>query len=296
MYEDCDRPGLDATGFEMEAAVDPFADSWKAGRIPEAKRTYALPGTDLVPDSFPSDPPRVNAMDGITEDDVVVLHEGSGVIAVRKPAGLATQAPPGIDSMERRVRDWLARRGGHYLGVPHRLDRPVSGILLFAATPRAARQLSRQFERRTIVKRYAALLEPRSQDDLPGDGRWVEWRDRIAKVPDEPKAMLVPEGEPCDAAREAVTRVRLVAFTTDRDRPAIEVEFAPVTGRMHQLRLQAASRDLPVLGDVLYGSTATFRDASPGLSVAAIALHACRIEYIDPDTKANVVISVPPSW
>lgn len=235
-------------------------------------------------------------MDAMTDADVVVLHERSGVIAVRKPAGLATQAPPGIDSMERRVRDWLARRGGSYLGVPHRLDRPVSGILLFAATPRAARQLSRQFERRTVAKRYAALLETVGPCDLPDDGAWMEWNDRIAKIADEPRATIVPAGEPCEAAREAVTRARIVAFTTDRDRPAIEVEFAPVTGRMHQLRIQAASRGLPVIGDSLYGSTVTFREPSPGLTVAPIALHACRIEYVDPDTWANVVIDSPPPW
>lgn len=247
-------------------------------------------------------PPETDAkrpMEGEPTPGVTVLNDASGVVAVLKPAGLATQAPPGIDSMEQRMRAWLAARGGGYLGVPHRLDRPVSGVLLFAVTPRAARQLSRQFERRQVVKRYAALLEPRSSRPLPANGDWEEWRDRIAKVPDEPRARLVPAEEPCDDAREAITRVRLVLACVvgiGVDPPAIAVEFEPLTGRMHQLRLQAASRGMPVVGDAAYGATSPFREASCGLAVPPIALHASRIEYLDPDTKSPVFVESSPPW
>lgn len=247
-------------------------------------------------------PPHISAkrpMEGEATRGVSVLHEASGVVAVLKPAGLATQAPPGIDSMEQRMRVWLAGRGGGYLGVPHRLDRPVSGVLLFAVTPRAARQLSRQFERRQVVKRYAAVLEPRSSRPLPASGDWEEWRDLIAKVPDEPRARLVPPEEHCEKAREAITRVRLVAARVADigvDPPAIEVEFEPLTGRMHQLRLQASSRGMPVVGDAAYGATSPFREATCGLTVPPIALHASRIEYLDPDTKSPVVVESPPPW
>lgn len=74
-----------------------------------------------------------------------ILLERSGVVALAKPFGLATQAPAGFPSVESWLRDRLPV--GAYLGVPHRLDRAVSGVLLMATTPRAARQLSRQFER-----------------------------------------------------------------------------------------------------------------------------------------------------
>ncbi|MFM8579002.1 MAG: pseudouridine synthase [Planctomycetaceae bacterium] len=83
---------------------------------------------------------------------VQILHRGGGVVAIHKPAGLPTQAPPDLDSTERRVRSLVhgAARDG-YLGVPHRLDRAVSGVMLFAETPRAARTLCRQYERRAIL-------------------------------------------------------------------------------------------------------------------------------------------------
>lgn len=228
------------------------------------------------------------------ERGVVVIHESSGVVVVLKPSGIATQAPPGIDSMEGRMRKWLGRTGRSYLGVPHRLDRPVSGVMLFAVTPRAARQLSRQFERRQVSKRYVARLELRGPRELPGEA-WAEWRDRLAKIPDEPRGRVVPAGESCEEAREAVTRVRLAAGGIG-EHPEIEVEFEPLTGRMHQLRLQAASRGMPVLGDSLYGSTAVFREAAGGAVVPPIALHASRIEFLDPDTKSTVVVESPPPW
>jgi 23S rRNA pseudouridine1911/1915/1917 synthase len=122
-----------------------------------------------------------------------VLFERSGVIALAKPPGLATQAPPGIDSVERWLRGRLAP--GAYLGIPHRLDRAVSGVLLMAATPRAARQLSRQFERRLVAKHYLAIVECRG--DLPPSAAGAEWHDQVVKVPDEARARLADAAEGC---------------------------------------------------------------------------------------------------
>lgn len=247
------------------------------------------------------------------EHGVNVVHEESGVVVVLKPSGIATQAPPGIDSMECRMRKWLDRRGGGYLGVPHRLDRPVSGVMLFAVTPRAARQLSRQFERRQIVKWYSARLELLAPRGIPG-GEWAEWRDRIAKIPNEPRGRIVPPDEPCAESQEAVTQVRLSDAARPHgggDRNVIEVDLLPLTGRMHQLRIQAASRGMPVLGDALYGSTRPFQEdrnqtipyqttpdqtTQTGSFVSPIALHASRIEYLDPDTRTRVVVNRPPTW
>ncbi len=91
----------------------------------------------------------------------ILLHSGPCIVAW-KPPGLLTQAPPGIDSLEARVKDWLRgteqKSGNIYLGVPHRLDRPVSGALVFARHVRAAQRLSRQFEARTVRKIYWACV------------------------------------------------------------------------------------------------------------------------------------------
>ena len=251
-----------------------------------------------------------------------ILRESAGVIAIWKPAGLATQAPPGIDSAE----SWLRERlyGGDprgYVGVPHRIDRGVSGVVLFAATPRAARKLSRQFERRQVRKTYLAIvatgptadphvasLEAAARDVAPsGDDdelRFrpgaVRWEDTLLKIPDQAKARIAALGEP--QSREAVTFARFVRrFSSHR----LLLELEPVTGRMHQLRLQAAVRGLPILGDDLYGgpvepwngkAPASAAGDSPDTADArsrSIALHAARIVYADPDSGEAVSVEAP---
>lgn len=223
-----------------------------------------------------------------------LLYERSGVLAVAKPAGLATQAPPGIESVEAWVRRLLhGELGRGYVGVPHRLDRAVSGVVLMTATPRAARKLSRQFERREIGKEYRAVVEPRGTDGIEAEP--VEWRDFIEKVPDEARARLAAADSPL--AREAVTRARLLTVVpTATGGPRLVLRLEPLTGRMHQLRLQAAARGLPIVGDVLYDPAADTRWAgSPddSLREPPIALHAERIRYTDPDAGDEVVAEAP---
>src|SRR6266436_5706954 len=91
-----------------------------------------------------------------------ILYEDPDFLVVSKPAGLLTQAPLGIDSLEVRIKQFLQQReatpGEVYLGVPHRLDRPVSGAILFAKTVAAARRMSKQFEWRRVEKIYWALI------------------------------------------------------------------------------------------------------------------------------------------
>ena len=261
-------------------------------------------------------------------DTTHVIRESSGVVAVWKPAGLATQAPAGIPSAE----SWLRRQlhgdnAGGYVGVPHRLDRGVSGVVLFAATPRAARKLSRQFERREVRKTYLAIVacgEVATEAIERMSAEAVTWRDMVEKITDEARTRIVPADEP--GGREAVTLARLrCRLQADR----LLLELSPVTGRMHQLRLQAAARGLPIVGDDLYGvadhawmrpqqmknqqtappktNTLQTNTLQAGAAVAPsaddprlrpIALHACRITYADPDTAAEVTIEaeLPTYW
>jgi 23S rRNA pseudouridine1911/1915/1917 synthase len=224
-----------------------------------------------------------------------ILRQGSGVVAVLKPVGIATQAPPGIDSVERWLRDRLGLGSAGYLGVPHRLDRAVSGVVLLAATPRAARKLSRQFERREIAKTYLAVVEPRDVAGSPGADTPCEWRDHVRKIPEHARSEVVAASEP--AAREAVTRVHRPTVA-HADGPRLLLQFEPLTGRMHQLRLQASSRGLPIVGDELYGGPPL---ASGDDRERPILLHAWRIAYADPDSGERVVVEAPlpdhwPEW
>ncbi|RLS77372.1 MAG: RNA pseudouridine synthase [Planctomycetota bacterium] len=223
------------------------------------------------------------------------LGSASGVVAVFKPSGLATQAPPGIASVESWLRGRLhgAETGG-YLGVPHRLDRPVSGVLLMAATPRAARKLSRQFERRQVRKTYLAMVVPRDEAARqalpPLVPAAAEWRDLVEKVVDEPRGRIAAVG--AADAREALTLASTWLRLADEADGRAILRLEPLTGRMHQLRIQAAARGLPVVGDTLYGGAAETAWGH-GAQAAAIALHAWRIAYADPDTGAEVVVTAP---
>lgn len=226
----------------------------------------------------------------------LVLREQSGVIAILKPSGLATQAPPGIASLEQWLRNRLGRDAQGYLGVPHRLDRAVSGVVLMAATPRAARKLSRQFERREIVKTYLAVVaaEAGTAEQAPMAVA-VEWRDFLRKIPAEARSEIVDPQAP--AAREAVTVVSGLD-RTDGGAASRLLQLVPRTGRMHQLRLQAASRGLPIVGDEAYGGP-PFGDGDE--RARPILLHAWRIDYADPDSGERIAIEAPlpdhwPAW
>jgi len=231
-----------------------------------------------------------------------ILRQDDCLLAINKPSGLSTQAPPGIDSLERRVCAWLAERysgaGTPYLGVPHRLDRPVSGVILFALTPRAARKLSQQFERRKIQKRYWACVAGQVE---PAEGTWTDW---VRKIPNVPRAEITA-ADMLDA-RKAVLHYQTLGQTPWGSWLEVVLE----TGRMHQIRLQAATRGFPVLGDTLYGSTVPFGDVvlqSESASEAAlmpndrehpIALHARSIELLHPTLQERITIiaPVPETW
>jgi 23S rRNA pseudouridine1911/1915/1917 synthase len=225
----------------------------------------------------------------------LILREGSGVVAMLKPVGLATQAPPGIESVEQWLRDRLGRDASGYLGVPHRLDRAVSGVVLMAATPRAARKLSRQFERREIVKTYLAVVEAGTTEPQVPAADAVEWRDFLRKIPDQARSEIVDPQTP--SAREAVTHASCID-RADGDGGRRLLRFMPVTGRMHQLRLQAASRGLPIVGDELYGGPPL---GDGDAAERPILLHAWRIDYADPDSGDRITVEAPlpdhwPAW
>ena len=180
-----------------------------------------------------------------------ILDEEGPCLVVAKPAGLLTQAPPYIDSLERRIKQFLKQRdekpGRVYLGVPHRLDRPVSGVLVMARHVRAARRLSEQFERRMVDKTYWALLEGVVAG---GEGTWI---DAVRKIPDQAQAEIVAANDP--DGRQAVLHYRV----RQRWPTHTFVELTLETGRFHQIRIQAASRGWPVLGDLRYGASMPLR-------------------------------------
>src|SRR5438105_2788338 len=180
-----------------------------------------------------------------------VLFEDNHCLALSKPAPLLTQGvPAGLPTLEAwakaYLRDRYGKPGNVYLGVPHRLDRPVSGVVLFARNSKAAARLAEQFQKHQVTKVYWALVE--------GEVRQAEdtWEDWLRKVPDEARAEVAPAGT--EGAKRAVLESRVL-----KSRPGEALlELRPRTGRTHQLRVQAAARGHPIRGDALYGATTPF--------------------------------------
>jgi 23S rRNA pseudouridine1911/1915/1917 synthase len=214
-----------------------------------------------------------------------ILYESGPCLVINKPSGVLTQAPPGIDSIERRIKDFLRTRdaleGNVYLGVPHRLDRPASGAMVFARHPRATRRLADQFEARTVEKTYWACVA--GHVTLSAG----TWQDTMWKVPDEPRAEILPEGDP--RGRIGVLHYRVIAETEFGSVLEIQLE----TGRTHQVRIQAASRGFPLLGDSQYGSQVAFGEQFEDTRERAIALHARTLAFRHPATREQVSITAP---
>jgi 23S rRNA pseudouridine1911/1915/1917 synthase len=217
-----------------------------------------------------------------------ILHEDEHCLAVVKRAGQFVQgdwAPPGERTLEQEVREHLRPDdpSAAFVGIVHRLDQPVSGVLLWAKTTRAARRLSALFEARRVEKEYWAVVESRGTTPSP-EGLWTDWLTR----PD--RSGVVCAVEPGTAgSRPAATRYR-------RERAVLLPEAClwltlfPETGRTHQLRIQAARRGWPILGDASYGARSSFE---PG-----IALHARRLRLPHPTTQRplELVAPLPDGW
>lgn len=220
-----------------------------------------------------------------SNSSVDILTEQGPCLAVSKPGGLLTQAPPHIDSLEARIKQFLKHRddkpGRVYLGVPHRLDRPVSGVLVFAKHVRAARRLSEQFQGRLVDKVYWALLEGKVDADE------AQWVDHLRKIPDQARAEIVPPGHP--EGRVAVLRLRVLQRTDQFTWVRIQLE----TGRTHQIRVQAAARNHPIIGDLQYGAKSPFGPECQNDRDRCIALHARHIGLKHPMTREPLSVTAP---
>lgn len=230
-----------------------------------------------------------------------ILCDDGPLLAVNKPAGLPTQAPAAFPSLEANVKQWLKERfdkqGNVYLGIPHRLDRPVSGVVVFGRNSKVAARLSEQFQEREVRKTYWAILE----SPLPEpEGTLRDW---LRKIPDMAQGEVVPEGHA--EGREAVLRYRTlrpalqpVAFVGRWPDRATLVEIELLTGRMHQIRLQFASRGCPIVGDARYGATSGSVNPAGTRSDERIWLHARELVLKHPIRYDALTITapVPAGW
>ncbi len=216
-----------------------------------------------------------------------ILLEDNHLLVVNKPAGLLSQGDEtGEVSLVDLVAADLKRRyqkpGKVYVGLVHRLDRPVSGVVLVARTSKAASRLTEQFRTGSVEKVYRAIVEGHIG---PDEGEWV---DRLSK---DARRNVVSVVDDADEGKEA----RLAFRVLERQARTTTVEVRPRTGRSHQIRVQLASRGWPIQGDRKYGANLMLL-ASDGRP--RIALHAESLSFIHPTRREVISVSaeVPADW
>ncbi len=200
--------------------------------------------------------------------DIKILYEDNHTIAVYKPAGVLVQAGDGPghddDTMYWQLKQFIKTRGNKpgdvFLGVLHRLDRPVSGVLLFAKTSKGAARLSEQIRNRTIKKTYHALVV--GHVDL----QQGTLKNYLQKDSDSFKAIMAGPEVSTDLADEAVLHYEVIKSNQNFSLLKIELE----TGRFHQIRAQLSAIGHPIVGDVKYGAAEQAADRSICLSATGI--------------------------
>jgi 23S rRNA pseudouridine1911/1915/1917 synthase len=180
--------------------------------------------------------------------DWPVFYEDNHLLALYKPAGLLAQGDQtGETSLLNLGKIWVKKRyhkpGEVFLGLVHRLDRPVAGVLLFCRTSKAARRVSEQFRLGKVKKTYLAILEGRMKTD---SGRLIHQLERY----DDRSSRIAAESTP--NSQEARLSYQLLDSAGSWSLVEINLE----TGRRHQIRAQMAHIGYPILGDLRYGATA----------------------------------------
>lgn len=205
-----------------------------------------------------------------------VLYEDNHLLAVNKTAGTlvqgdATGDKPLSEICKEYIKQKYQKPGEVFLGVVHRLDRPVSGVVVFARTSKALERMNELFREKQTNKIYWALVEKKPPQP---QGTLVHWL-----VKDEKKNKTTayknehPQGQRSELSYRLLKSVGMFFL----------LEVSPVTGRPHQIRVQLASMGCPIVGDVKYGCPMANTDAS-------ICLHAHTLSFVHPVKKEPITI------
>jgi len=206
-----------------------------------------------------------------------VFYEDNHILSLYKPAGLLMQGDrTGAPCLLDLARGWIKKRyhkpGRVFLGMVHRLDRPVAGIVLFAKTSKAASRLSAQIREHRVRKGYLAVVEGRVASPAGALSHFIEYQRHKGG----------PEGTTQTTLRKAHLSFTVLETTGNRSLLKIDLK----TGRKHQIRIQLARIGHPVAGDVRYG-------ASAPLPFRRIALFSKEIAFQHPTRQEKIVLSSP---
>ena len=217
-----------------------------------------------------------------------VLYEDNHIIVVNKASGEIVQGDktgdrPLSDIVKDYIKEKYQKPGNVFLGVAHRLDRPVTGVVVFAKTSKALTRLNAMFaSKEDIQKTYWAIVEKREER-----GERREEREEFATathwlVRNEQQNKSYAYDREVPRSKKAVLRYRAIAHG---DRYTL-LEVQLLTGRHHQIRCQLAALGMPIKGDLKYGAKRSNPDGS-------ISLHARRVEFVHPVSKEQICVEAP---
>lgn len=213
----------------------------------------------------------------VTDKDI--LFEDNHLIAVNKRAGDIVQVDEtGDEPLDEKVKKYIAKKynkpNGAFLGVVHRLDRPVSGVILFAKTSKALDRINQMFKNREMKKTYWAVVRKMPS---PPEGNLVHY---LVKNPQ--KNVTKAYSRPVEGGLRSELNYKLIGELNGY----FLLEVDPLTGRPHQIRVQLATLGCPIVGDNKYGYPR-------GSLKKSICLHARKLEFIHPVRKEPVTIFAP---
>ncbi len=208
-----------------------------------------------------------------------IIYEDNHLLVVNKLSGdLVQPSPDGESALEDQIKEYIKVRdnkpGAVFLGVVHRIDRPVSGVVLFAKTSKALARMNEQIRDRKVDKRYWAVVEQPPQQ-MQG-----ELTHHISRNTKTNKSYAA--AKPTPNSKEA--KLRYAVLGASKNYTLLEIEL--LTGRHHQIRAQLSAIGSSIKGDVKYGS----RRSNPN---GGISLHSRRMEFVHPVTKERCCVVAP---
>lgn len=206
-------------------------------------------------------------------NNIRVLYEDNHIIVVIKPANILSQSDiTGDLDMLTLVKSYIKEKyhkpGEVYLGLVHRLDRPTSGIMVFARTSKAASRLSKQIQTHQFHKKYYAIIDGILPDKTGIFCDYIHRRDKISVISD------------CNTGKYAELSYRVITENFEKNWSLVDISLK--TGRHHQIRIQFSSRGYPLYGDFLYG----------GPSFPKLGLIAYSLSFYHPTTKEHLTFFI----
>ena len=221
-----------------------------------------------------------------------VIYEDNHIIIVNKQSGEIVQGDktgdrPLSDIVKDYIKEKYQKPGAVFLGVAHRLDRPVSGLVVFARTSKALARLNKMFAEGEVHKTYWAIVRQEtgvrrqeSGDRSQETGEWHTLEHWLVRNEKQNKSYAYDHERP--NAKKAILKYRALSHSDNYT--LLEVNL--MTGRHHQIRCQLAAMGCPIKGDLKYGAPRSNPDGS-------ISLMARRVEFIHPVSKAPIVVEAP---